>query len=183
MQHILLWKGREYESLEHCNVFKADDIRIASTIIGYYNGKSYHVIYDIVTDDSWTTRQVDIHFQINDQYGTIHLERMEKHWLLHGEHASQFDHCIDVDIPLTPFTNSLPINRLQLEKGDEARINVIYLDLLAGEITPVEQLYRRIAEDTYHYENVPNDFQADIKVDQYGFVLEYPLLFSRVDLR
>jgi hypothetical protein len=86
---------------------------------------------------------------------------------------------MEVDIPLTPFTNSLPVNRLQLVDGQEKNIDVIYIDLLEDSIKKVKQKYRRISAEVYHYENVPNDFEAEITVDEAGFVIDYPQLFTR----
>ena len=59
------------------------------------------------------------------------------------------------------------------------RIQVIYLDLLEQKITPVKQKYTRLSKTEYHYENVPNDFEAKIEVDELGFVVDYPSLFVR----
>jgi hypothetical protein len=96
-----------------------------------------------------------------------------------GKKADQFSGCTDVDIPLTPFTNTLPINRLKLAEGEEHQIKVIYLDLLEQQISPVKQKYIRLSKTEYHYENVPNDFEAKIDVDELGFVVNYPSLFVR----
>jgi hypothetical protein len=63
--------------------------------------------------------------------------------------------------------------------GQEKEINVIYIDLLEDSIKKVKQKYRRISAEVYHYENVPNDFEAEITVDGAGFVIDYPQLFTR----
>jgi hypothetical protein len=56
---------------------------------------------------------------------------------------------------------------------------VIYLDLLAQEVSPVRQKYTRLSQLEYQYENVPNDFEAKIQVDESGLVVDYPSLFVR----
>jgi hypothetical protein len=66
-----------------------------------------------------------------------------------------------------------------LKKGEERIIKVIYIDLLGNRISAVEQKYIRLSETDFKYENVPNDFEATIKVDEQGLVLDYPLLFER----
>ena len=90
-----------------------------------------------------------------------------------------FKGCIDIDISLTPLTNSLPINRLQLKQNEAQEIKVIYFDLLAQQIKPATQKYTRLKDLSYRYENVPNDFEAVIQVDASGFVADYPTLFMR----
>lgn len=99
--------------------------------------------------------------------------------MLDGRSALQFDGCLDVDIPLTPFTNTLPIRRLGLRVGETREIGVIYCDVLEEQIRPVRQRYTRISGTEYHYENVPNDFEATIVVDESGLVVDYPELFVR----
>jgi hypothetical protein len=101
------------------------------------------------------------------------------HWSLSNKPAPEFDNCVDVDIPLTPLTNSLPVNRLKLKQSEEREISVIYIDLLEDEISVKNQKYRRLSKEVYKYENIPNDFEAEIVVDDEGVVVDYPQLFVR----
>ena len=181
MQTNLLWSGREYQSLENCLVTSGDSgYEVRSTIIGAYQGAIYKVEYTIRTNQDWVTLFCEIDSQHSDRIEHILLESDGKgNWLMDGKEVKQFRGCIDVDIPLTPFTNTLPINRLILEHGVEEQIAVIYIDVLGGQIRPVSQKYLRRADKIYHYENVPNDFEADIEVDEMGFVVHYPALFVR----
>lgn len=45
----------------------------------------------------------------------------------------------------------------------------------------VNQKYKRLSNNKYKYENIPNDFEAVILVDQEGFIIDYPGLFKRID--
>jgi uncharacterized protein len=181
----ILWTGREYYSLENCQVetmSRGSEIR--STIVGQYGKILYTVEYLIQTDARWHTRFVDVKARINGR--ALHLQFEgdgHGHWKDQGKTVAAFEGCTDVDIPLTPFTNTLPINRLNLSIGEEKQIQVLYIDLLDDRITPVRQQYRRLATGAYHYENVPNDFEADIQVDEAGLVVDYPALFVRTHAR
>ena len=104
-------------------------------------------------------------------------------WICNGEKDDQFSGCIDVDIPLTPFTNSLPIRRLKLKEKESKEIRVIYCEILENRVKPVRQKYTCISASEYKYENVPNDFEATIRVDGSGFVIDYPQLFERSAIR
>ena len=181
MQTNILWTGREYYSLENCLIntgeYGAD---ITSAIVGSYEGKLYKVEYHIKTNGYWQTVLLEITSQINNQTQTIKLEGDGKGtWIHNGKEAAQFKDCIDVDIAVTPFTNTLPICRLNLQQGQPQQIQVIYCDLLHQVIKPVSQKYTRLSQNEYHYENIPNDFEATIKVDEWGFVVDYPGLFVR----
>ena len=181
MQVNILWTGREYYSLENCLVKSFETgSEIESTIVGKYKEKIYKITYKIRTNQDWETTFLEIYCQHNNQITQLQLEGDGNgNWKMNGNQAVQFNGCTDVDIPLTPFTNTLPINRLRLKQGEESEINVIYLDLLAQRIIPVTQKYVCLSKTKYHYENVPNDFEADIDVDGQGFVVDYPLLFKR----
>jgi uncharacterized protein len=181
MQTNILWTGREYYSLENCLVnHQENSAEISSTIIGSYEGRLYKVEYHIRTNAWWQTVLLELTSQVNNHTQMIKLEGDGKgNWTYNGKEAEQFKGCIDVDIAVTPFTNTLPIRRLQLQQGQSQQIQVIYCDLLNQVIKPVSQKYTRLSNNEYHYENIPNDFEATIKVDEYGLVVDYPGLFVR----
>lgn len=181
MQTNILWTGREYYSLENCLVnTRASGTEISSSIIGTYKGKLYRVEYQIKTNQNWETILFEIRSQHSNQIEHLRFEGDGKgNWLSNGKKVDQFRGCIDVDIPLTPFTNTLPIRRLNLNQKQAQEIQVIYCDLLEGHIKPVRQRYTCLSKTDYHYQNVPNDFEAIIQVDETGLVVDYPLLFVR----
>lgn len=181
MQTNLLWKGREYYSLENCLVDDtANGLMVRSTIVGYYEETIYRVAYIIETNKSYQTTYLEVSCWHNDTIQQFKFNGDGRgNWERDGKTLKEFTGCIDVDIPLTPFTNTLPIKRLNLSKDQTEEIKVIYCDLLEESITPVRQKYTCISNTSYHYENVPNDFEATIQVDNSGFVIDYPSLFVR----
>jgi hypothetical protein len=181
MQTNLLWTGIEYNSLENCLVKVSEKgAEVNSAIVGRYGEKLYRVEYRIQTNSDWETIFVEIKSQHSDSREHLRFESDGKgHWIINGKPDNQFAECIDVDIPLTPFTNTLPINRLRMRQDESTVIQVIYIDLLAKKITPVRQKYVRLSQTLYHYENIPNDFEANIEVDEHGYIADYPMLFRR----
>ena len=184
MQVNLLWTGREYDSMENCLVHTGDTgVHINSVIVGKYADKLYRVEYEIITNQFWQTTFFELKSRHSNIMQHFRFEGDGKgSWTSDGKIASEFDGCIDIDIALTPFTNTLPINRLKMEKGSMHEIKVIYVDLLAQQMMPVKQKYAPVSKRIYHYENIPNDFEADIVVDEFGLVVDYPLLFERTAL-
>lgn len=184
MQFNTLWTGLEYYSLENCLIeITASGVDINSVIVGKYEGRIYRVDYHIKTNPDWETQYVQItsRHSNREQYYRLTSDGAGN-WIADGRRIGQFDGCIDVDIAVTPFTNTLPINRLRLHTRETKHIRVIYFDLLQQQVRPVDQVYKRISEEKYHYENVPNDFEADITVDENGLVVDYPSLFTRTDV-
>lgn len=181
MQTNLLWTGRGYYSLENCLVNTTEEGSvITSTIIGYYEERIYIVDYQITTNHRWETLSVEINARHSNQIESIKLASDGKgNWTSHGKPAGHLKGCIDVDISLTPLTNTLAINRLRLAVNEGKKIHVVYFDLLSNQIKPVHQKYIKLSDSEYKYENVPNDFEAKIQVDDAGFVVDYPMLFVR----
>lgn len=181
MQINILWTGREYYSLENCRISTDNnDVTIQSTIIGQYGGDIYQVDYQIKVNANWETVLADIRFFKNNVHHKILVQGNGKgSWMLNGEVKPEFDGCLDIDLPLTPFTNTLPIRRLNMQIGEEQLIKVLYLDLLNDQFTAVTQKYVKLSDTIFHYENVPNDFEAEIVVDDNGLVVDYPGLFYR----
>jgi hypothetical protein len=88
---------------------------------------------------------------------------------------------IDIDISITPFTNTLPIRRLNLRRGEFAEILAVYVQLPSLDITTDRQRYTCLEyAKRYRYESVDSDFTREIEVDDHALVVTYPGLFRRV---
>lgn len=178
---IIIWKGIEYSSLEHCAISIENDVLVVnSTIVGHYSGFTYLVTYNLRTNAMGETTKLTMNTTLNGNHQVTELIKLpDGVWEMNGNIIDDFSGCTDVDIAITPFTNTLPIRRLRLQPGEEQEIRVIYFDLLEGTIKPLSQKYKCLTPTIYHYENVPNDFEADITVDEHGLVINYPTLFAR----
>jgi hypothetical protein len=87
---------------------------------------------------------------------------------------------VDVDLPITPFTNTLPIRRLGLRAGEHAEIPVVYVHSPALTLEVDRQIYTCLAPlHRYHYAAADGSFSREIEVDARGLVLTYPGLFRR----
>jgi hypothetical protein len=184
MQVNILWTGREYYSLENCLIdITPSGVDVNSVIIGRYQSMIYRVDYHLKTNPDWETQFIQVTSRHSNQEQKFRLHRFGTgQWVADGKIIHTFDGCTEADIAVTPFTNTLPINRLKLNAGEARQVKVIYFDLLEQEVKPVQQLYRRLNDQQYHYENIPNDFEADITVDENGFVVDYPSLFTRTEI-
>jgi len=165
--------------MENCLLTKTvDGNEITSTIIGVYENQIYKVEYHIRTDKNWETVFVNLKTQSGNTNELFILEKKEGSWLLNNKRNDELKDIFDIDISLTPFTNTLPINRLRQKDNERQTIEVIYFDILEKEVKPVKQVYTRLAIDRYTYENYDKSFKADIKIDQQGLVVDYPELFK-----
>ncbi len=158
------WRGHERQSLEVLRF--TDDLARSEVRFGNEAWR-----YEVELED-WMTRRVTV--------GPLVLEHLDDQWRVDGEERTDLADAVDVDIVLTPFTNTLPIRRLRLEVGESAEIVTAWVDVPSLEVSPDPQRYTRIDDRVFRFESLDSDFTRDIQVDADGFVVEYPGLFSRV---
>jgi uncharacterized protein len=103
-------------------------------------------------------------------------------WTINGAPAVQLASCTDLDIRLTPSTNTLPIRRLALRVGDVAEIQAVWVDVPSFDLRVVQQRYTRLGAHCYQYDNLQSGYHADITVDDLGLVTGYPGAFERLSM-
>ncbi len=109
----------------------------------------------------------------------------EGNWTtLAGRALPELRGCIDVDISVTPFTNTLPIRRLGLAPMESAEVSVAYFEGTELQARPEPQRYTCLEKSDggglYRYLSLEGEFTVDLPVDADGLVLDYPGLFKRV---
>jgi hypothetical protein len=103
------------------------------------------------------------------------------HWTdAEGTVLPEFDGCIDIDISATPFTNTLPIRRLNLRPGQVESIRVLYIHVPTLKIEPWDQRYTGLEPNRVRYESIGSGFMRELEIDADGLVTNYPGLFRRV---
>ena len=131
--------------------------------------------YQILCDHTWRTisahvegwvgaRSIDVHIRVNGK----------QHWWLNENEVPGVEGSIDLDLNFSPSTNLLPVRRLKLAVGEGADITTAWLRFPGFNLEPLPQHYQRLEEFTYRYESSGSKFIADLRVDQVGFVIDYP---------
>lgn len=178
---VVVWRGIVYKSWEICMIDRKNDaVHVESIIRGNDLNRVFNVNYALKIDRNWCIQEFEIKTEIDGHKNVIAGTKSEGRWTVNGIARPEFDEFLFIDISLTPFTNTLPINNLRLEVGQSAPIDVLYINILEDEIKPVKQLYTRKKKDEYLYENLDTNFSAIISVDQKGIVKSYPGLFEIV---
>jgi hypothetical protein len=131
--------------------------------------------YDIRCDRGWQTELVTIRGNVGETTIAVELLRNPAgEWSSNGSRIWELTDCDDVDLNFSPSTNTLPIRRLGLAVGASARVRAAWVRFPNFNLEVLEQVYSRIATETYRYESANGKFRRELKVDAAGFVLEYP---------
>lgn len=180
MQRNLVWKGLQHESLENCIVhFQAHRILVRSCVLGIAREQPFKVDYRLSLDHSWQTHNVDVVIQTDNRFTSRQYTTNGKgDWYMNNAYLPELQGCVDVDISLTPLSNTLPIRRLKLEPGQRQATQVLYIDVLKQDIRPETQYYTALAPDRYRFETGDGSFSAELQTDKDLWVQYYPGLFE-----
>jgi hypothetical protein len=177
----LRWASEDGDGIEHLTFdVREDGFVVESVVVGQRYGHAYGLHYSVRCDAQWRTRHAWLKIVGGGEL-ELHGDGAG-HWRDgHGLVLSGIEGCIDIDIAATPFTNTLPIRRLQLAEGERQPISVAYISTPDLQVTRVEQAYSCIGLDSeYRYEGIFRNFTANMQVDQDGLVIDYPTLFTRL---
>lgn len=100
-------------------------------------------------------------------------------WRSSGQELLDVRGCADVDLAVTPATNTLPIRRLNLQVGSSQSVIAAWVKFPDLTVQPLSQKYTRLSKNTYRYES-NTGFSAQITVDDFGLVTIYPGGWERI---
>lgn len=180
------WTDWEGAGLELCVLHEcAEGLRLEGALVGTRDA-SYGAFYAVRTDALTRTREVEVRYAGGARLHVAGDGAGRWRDLLLDAPLPDLDGCLDVDIGVTPATNTLPIRRLMLAASESRDIAVAYIPLpsqIAGPFRPMRAAQRYtciVPGRTYRYEGLFRRFTADLDVDEVGLVLDYPETFRRV---
>jgi hypothetical protein len=186
----IYWAPWNEPGLEQLHLAVTDDGAEAfGLILRMRDGAHFRCRYALQTDPQWRVRQLTFAVMPAGTGGPPQRLELESDgqgkWRLDGAPCPDLDGCLDLDIQVTPFTNTLPVRRLGLEQDESAKLRVAYLPVPDLVPRPVEQRYSCLTPlsekgGLYRYEGLFRDFMAELPVDGDGLVLDYPETFRRV---
>lgn len=178
MEDILaIWRPVKLDGLERLMIFPQEDgYRVRSVAIAPLIGASYEI--DI--DKDWRVRSfaLDLIDGRKRSYRQPELGRWQDG---NGKSLPKFDGCIDIDLSFSPFTNTLPVRRVNFAKGEAHEFSMLWMP--SDTLDPIVDRQRYtclIPGQSFRYEAVDGSFAADVEFDPYGMVRDYPGLFTRV---
>ena len=178
----LLWRRLDHPGFEHLRLAEdAGGPRLKGVVISKPDDTPQRVDYDIECSANWQTREVLIVMEHGIRSERLDLTcDTQRQWRRDGVHLADLDGCEDVDLSVTPSTNTLPIRRLALGIGERRTVTAAWIRFPQLVIEPLEQVYERIGDRLYRYSSAGGAFTAELQVDEFGLVMNYPPAWERV---
>jgi hypothetical protein len=180
LHRVIRWQPVDAPGLEHFEIRETDWGYLAqSTVVGSFEGSDFGCRYEVTLDRNWTFR----HLVLEKTDGKVLILKSDGagNWERAGGDAlEQFAGCIDIDIGVTPFTNTLPIRRARFEVGVPQHFKMVWIPLDSLEPFIDAQIYTKRDDAHFHYAAADGSFGAVLTVDAEGFVIDYPGLYTRI---
>ncbi|EFH88988.1 putative glycolipid-binding domain-containing protein [Ktedonobacter racemifer] len=188
MKRSVLWSHLGQPGLEHLFLHaREEEVLADGQAITMEQGMPLRAHYVVRCNSDWQVTQFDIDI-LGRLQADLHLRADGKgNWFFaEGEPIPDLAGCIDIDISISPFTNTLPIRRLQLAVDESKEILVAYVALPDMQVTPIRQRYTCLSdlpgERVYRYESLDSEFSTEITIDDDGLVINYPHLFEQLSV-
>jgi hypothetical protein len=181
-----IWRRIGLQGLEHLSLneveggYRVDSFLSVEAELG---GVTCEYHFDL--DPGWRTKL----FMLNQhQAGVDTALRIEsageKQWRVNDELRPELDGCFDLDLTVSPFTNTLAIRQIGLAPDEAKEFLAVYVKLPQLEVIRQRQRYRRLdASDPplrFLYEGLETGFIEEITVDEHALVERYPRFAERV---
>jgi hypothetical protein len=177
----ILWQGISNGALDRCRLdVSRDGLRLAGTVLTPLDGEPLEIRYLVLTDEKGITRRVEL--ELDESTPRVLLADGAGRWYWDdGPDLAEVAGSLDVDLTVTPATNTLPIRRLELDIGHAADLRMAWVQFPGLEVIPSDQRYERLAADRWKFST--GDFHAELVVDADGLVHDYSGLFRSLAYR
>jgi hypothetical protein len=179
----ILWQDVETGALDRCRMeVGGDGLRLSGTVLTPAHGTPLDVRYLVEAGPDGCTRRVELELDGGATRRVLLADGAGRWRWQGGPELTEVARSLDVDLTVTPATNTLPIRRLAgLEAGQAADLQMAWVQFPGLEVLASAQRYQRLAADRWHFST--GDFPAELLVDPDGLVLDYGGLFRSLAYR
>ncbi|MEX2285398.1 MAG: putative glycolipid-binding domain-containing protein [Gemmatimonadota bacterium] len=178
----VLWRRRDEPAMQYSRFQEfAEGYIIDGRVLTVLSGQPAEIHYSVICDRAWQTQHAYAAIYQGTSTRQLLLRRDEQNqWWRGEERLPDLDGIVDVDLALTPSTNTLPIRRLNLAVGESKSTDAAWVRFPELTIERQHQRYTRGAAHRYRFEIDGGAFTAELEVDETGVVIRYEDLWERV---
>lgn len=177
----VLWQRLDLPGGEYCALSRvAAGWRLSGVAVAAFDGVPLCADYVVECDAAWRTRAATLIVVSEGAERRLQiLAAGDGSWSVNGQAVDGVRGLVDVDLNVTPATNTLPIRRLNLAVGASAEVVAAWVRFPELTVEPLWQRYTRLTEDRYGYES-DGHFTTEFVVDDLGLLIDYETGWRRV---
>ena len=122
----VMWQRLDLPGSDYCSLLRtAAGWRLAGVAVATFDGTPLCADYVVECDESWCTRETTLNIDTNGAKRQLHIvTEGNGSWSVNGQAVDGVRGSIDVDLNVTPATNTLSLRRLNLEIGASAEVGL-----------------------------------------------------------
>ena len=177
-----LWRTSDCTSLDYSQLLRlAHGFILNGHVLTAFDGQPAHVFYAVACNEDWITQSASVHVRRGERSHSIDLRRdADGRWWRGDAAVPELEGLIDVDISITPATNTLPIRRLAPAVGEAHATDAAWIRVPELALERLPQRYTRVSQHRFHYESGHGAFRAELDVDDAGIVVQYSDIWQRI---
>ena len=177
----VLWNRLDQEGMDACRIRAADEgwAIEGTAVFGDDENPVVNLSYRLLCESDWRTRGADVHGWIGNRDWCLQITRRpDGIWMANDHPIDLTGGLLDVDLGFTPASNTNAIRRLDLGIGEKVETIAVWLDMADWTMKPLTQTYERLSLTVYAYESLQHGYKAELQVNTFGIVLDYPGLWK-----
>ena len=177
----VIWRRLDLPGGEYCSLMRTNGgWQLAGVAVAAFGGVPLRADYVVDCDESWRTRETLLTVVADGAERRLQIvAEGDGAWSVNGRAVDGVRGSSDVDLNVTPATNTLSLRRLKLAVGASAEVVAAWVRFPELTVEPLWQRYTRLAGDRYGYES-DGGFTSELVVDDLGLIVTYQGLFERV---
>jgi uncharacterized protein len=177
--HVVRWSAWDGDSIEESSFRWENE---GWTVEGFLHGAD--VQYVLRLNAAWRVQQFMLFRDLDEPDLWLATDGAGRWGEVNGAHRVDLDACTDIDIALTPVTDSIVVRRLPLHVGHAAEITVALVDVDTLGVVRTHRRYARLDDARWRIEHLDPTggtvHEVEVDVDDLGFVVDYPGLVRRL---
>jgi len=176
------WAWTDRPGLETLRLVRnAAGTRAEGSVLVVLDGVPTSASYTVEHDATWRFRRARIETDRSGARRAIDIRRDEsRQWTIDGVPHPDLDGCDDLDLSVTPYTNTPALAAQPLTPGASRRLRVAWVLVPSLDVRAVDQEYRRlrprgpdVGVTRYRYHNLDSGFAGELVLGADGLVVEY----------
>lgn len=175
----VVWRRLDLPGADRCALRRVrGGWELEGTAVGAEETGPFEARYRVRCDEAWLARSAEVSLDVAGERHALTL-RVDRHgaWFANGTEVPAVHGSVDIDLAITPATNTPTIRRAPLSDPLEAIVAYVAFPELS--VRPLRQRYARLAEDRWRFTS-EDGFEAELEVDDLGLVRRYPPFWERV---